>query len=197
MNPQTFDEMVQAMLHCEQTKNQSIYQHGLSVWEHVQELLGYMRGENSLKRDWRLPAWIEEYKSTIIDIIGNTQDMQLYCMYHDCGKPYCRIVDEHGKNHFPNHAEVSKEIFLHVGGDKNVANLIGWDMILHSENAETIQKYLQEWSPRETMILLVAAVAEIHSNARLFGGMESTSFKIKWKQIDKRGRQIFRQGVNQ
>jgi len=30
----------------------------------------------------------------------------------------------------------------------------------------------------------------VHANASMFGGIESTSFKIKFKQISKRGKQI-------
>jgi hypothetical protein len=48
----------------------------------------------------------------------------------------------------------------------------------------------EEWSAKDAITLLIAALAEVHSNASLFGGIESTSFKIKWKTIDKRGRQI-------
>jgi len=189
--PNTFDEMVQAMLRCEQTQGQSVYQHGLSVWEHVRELLDYMRDGSSLTRQWKLPSWLEDYKSDIVAVIGKTQDVQLYCMYHDCGKPYCRTVDEAGKVHFPNHAAVSREVYLHVGGDERIANLIGWDMVLHTAKAEEIERYMnEEWSMRDAIILVVAALAEIHSNARLFGGIESESFKIKWKQLDRRGKQV-------
>jgi hypothetical protein len=42
------------------------------------------------------------------------------------------------------------------------------------------------------MTLLVAALAEIHSNAQLFGGIESVSFKSKWKNWDRRGKQIMK-----
>ena len=40
------------------------------------------------------------------------------------------------------------------------------------------------------MSLLLAGLAEIHSNAEMFGGLDSVSFKIKWKQINKRGKAI-------
>jgi hypothetical protein len=38
--------------------------------------------------------------------------------------------------------------------------------------------------------LLLAGLAEIHANAEMFNGFDSPSFKIKYKQIDRRGRAI-------
>lgn len=40
------------------------------------------------------------------------------------------------------------------------------------------------------VLYLIAGLAEVHSNAKMFGGMDSTSFKIKWNQINKRGKVI-------
>jgi hypothetical protein len=37
---------------------------------------------------------------------------------------------------------------------------------------------------------LLTGLCEIHSNARMFGGIESTGFKIKWKHLDKMGKRI-------
>jgi hypothetical protein len=34
------------------------------------------------------------------------------------------------------------------------------------------------------------AMAEVHSNAQMFGGENSDSFKIKAKHLEKRGRQV-------
>jgi hypothetical protein len=36
----------------------------------------------------------------------------------------------------------------------------------------------------------VTAVAEVHSNALMFGGLDSDGFKIKAKHLDKKGRQV-------
>jgi hypothetical protein len=40
------------------------------------------------------------------------------------------------------------------------------------------------------MTLLLTGLAEVHSNAQMFGGLDSTSFKIKFKSINQRGKQI-------
>lgn len=40
--------------------------------------------------------------------------------------------------------------------------------------------------------LLITGLSEIHSNAKMFGGTDSTSFKIKLKSITQRGKQIFK-----
>ena len=68
-----------------------------------------------------------------------------------------------------------------------IGGLIGMDMDIHLLNAES----LKEFSERpEAISLLITGLCEIHSNAAMFGGIDSTSFKIKYKHIDKRGRQL-------
>lgn len=41
--------------------------------------------------------------------------------------------------------------------------------------------------------LLLTALSELHANAEMFGGIESTSFHIKWKTLSKTGRHICNQ----
>ena len=47
-------------------------------------------------------------------------------------------------------------------------------------------------SQQEAPTLLLTGLAEIHANAGMFGGVASVSFKIKWKQLDRRGQAICR-----
>lgn len=188
--PVSFDQMVRDMLRCEQTQGQSVYQHGQSVDSHLQELIGYLEGHD-LVHEWRIPKWLEQYKSQLLDSVHERATASLYALYHDCGKPYCRTVDDDGRVHFPDHANVSKAIYEAVGGSIEVANLIGWDMCLHTATADEIAQLCQEeWSVADATTLLLAALAEVHSNAKMFGGLESTSFKSKWKKVDRRGNQI-------
>lgn len=192
----TFDQMVKDMLNCEQTQGQSVYEHGLSVKEHTFQILDYLRGGVSTLEGWRLPKWLDEYRSALLWSIWDDEIITLYTLYHDCGKPYCRTVDAEGKVHFPDHANVSKEVFAHVakneleGHNVNwVPKLIGWDMVLHTETQEQIEKRLfDEIDEEDIFTLLIVGLAEIHSNAKLFGGIDSTSFKMKWKKLDKRGK---------
>jgi hypothetical protein len=44
----------------------------------------------------------------------------------------------------------------------------------------------------QTVLTLLTSLCELHSNASMFGGIESTSFKIKYKQLDKRGNQVLK-----
>lgn len=182
----TFQELATAMLTCEQTKTQTVYQHGVSVREHVIDLIN-----ESSDIAWKIPSWLSKYRTNILSNLHKQDIIDAYTMYHDCGKPYCRTVDADGKVHFPNHAEVSKQKFLEAGGDPVVAELIGWDMVLHTATSEEIQKYLDEvWTVQDAITLLVVGLAEIHSNARLFGGTDSISFKSKFKTLERRGKQI-------
>lgn len=61
-------------------------------------------------------------------------------------------------------------------------------MVLHTETYE--QVIARNLSLKTRMTLLVTALAELHSNAAMFGGIESTSFKIKWKKLDKLGKKL-------
>lgn len=170
------------MQNCEQTAGQSVYQHGVSVYEYFNRIVDGNTG------DMRIPDWFNKYP-----ILNNLHDAEIvknYTVYHDCGKPYCRVVDVDGRVHFPNHAEVSKQTWLDAGGDSVVANLIGHDMVIHTASAKEILQHCRQWSVRDAMTLLVAALSEVHSNARLFGGISSISFKSKLKNVDRRGKQI-------
>jgi hypothetical protein len=186
--PNSFNEMVAAMLRCEQTKGQTVYQHGQSVQNYLFDLIDYLQTGSS-DVSWRLPDWIFDYKLWILANLYDADTLTNYALYHDAGKPFCRVEQE-GKVSFPNHAQVSAEVWAHVGGDATVGRLIKADMDLHTLTSEQLAVKCQEWSAKDAATLLLAAFAEIHSNARMFGGQESVSFKQKFKHLDRRGKQI-------
>lgn len=62
-------------------------------------------------------------------------------------------------------------------------------MDIHLLKSEGVEEFCQ--NPHHLTLLLVG-LAEIHSNAKMFGGLDSTSFKIKWKNINQRGKQIIK-----
>lgn len=183
--PSSFDEMVAAMLTCEQSPGFSVYQHGVSVNKFFLDLIS-----DSPSSQWKLPNWFIAHRQKLIQNLHPTETITKYLLFHDCGKPYCRIVED-GKVHFPNHAEVSGDIWGMVGGDADVGRLIRNDMVLHTATADEITNKLNgEWSIQDVCTLLLAAFAEIHSNASMFGGQDSISFKMKWKQLDRRGKLV-------
>lgn len=180
----TIQDLAIAMLKCEQTKGQTVYQHGMSV-KHYFDLIINDR------IDGRLPSWLCEYKDLVFKNLHNENIILEYTLYHDCGKPHCKIIDADGRSHFPNHAEVSRKLFLDAGGNPIVANLIGWDMVLHCASADEIQSLCEnDWTIQDACTLLIASLAEIYSNSQLFGGQETISFKSKFKTLERRGRQI-------
>lgn len=174
------------MKNCTQTEGQSIYEHGISVKDHYFNLL-LMLKENLSLPEWRLPDWFLKYREEILESLVPEDIIEQYTIFHDCGKPYCLILDKNGRRHFPNHAEKSYEIWLQAGGNLQTAKLIKMDMIIHTIKANEIDDFIKN---PESITLLLAGLAEVHSNSKLFGGIESESFKIKWKQIDKRGNTI-------
>lgn len=190
--PRNFDEMAQAMLQTEQTKGQTVYQHGQSVLSYFYDLLYHLQEDHDLEFEWRLPKFLTDYKCCILSNLRDEGKIHAYLLYHDCGKPYCCHVDKKlGTVRFPDHAEVSKYIWACVGGNDIVGQLIGWDMVIHTASAEEITRFCEEeWDVEDGCTLLLASLAEVHSNARMFGGIESNSFKSKWKKIERRGKQI-------
>lgn len=189
----TFQELAVAMIKCEQTQGQSVYQHGISVNQHLEELIYSL---DSPSKDWKIPNWANQYRDELLANLHDKDTISKYTIYHDCGKPFCLEIDENGKQHFPNHAEISKQMFLEAGGCETAANLIGWDMDIHILSSEQIAEKCNIWNVKDACTLLLAALSELHSNAKMFGGIDSQSFKIKFKQIERRGNQICKHYFN-
>ncbi len=175
------------MRKCYQFKDQNIYEHGLSVWEYMQDLLEHLWNETPLEKEWKIPTWLYEYKWNILENILPTHIIEEYCIFHDNGKFLTKSIDNNGKIHFHNHAEASYNQWLLCGGNEIAAKCMKLDMIIHTMKDSDIDEFIKN---RESITLILSGLAEIHSNAAMFGGMESTNFKIKWKQIDRRGKAI-------
>lgn len=170
------------MASTKQTETQSVLEHGLSVWNYTKKIL------NKDLVGFKIPNWLVLNYDNILNNIHDEDIIKAYNIFHDCGKPKCHIVDDHGKSHFPNHAEVSKEVWNSHFDNETVGNLIGLDMLLHTATADEIVG--MNLNIKDSMTLLITALAEIHSNAEMFGGIESDSFKIKWKKLDRRGKML-------
>lgn len=170
---------------CEQTKGLSILAHGEQVH---QKFLDLIQGRTE---GWRLPKWFNApiFMERLLD--KNTTSW--YHVYHDCGKPFCRTVGEDGKVHFPDHASVSAGIWRVHRGDPIIADLIQHDMDMHLMRPSDVQTYARkDLAPT----LLLTALAEIHANAEMFGGIESTSFKIKFKNLERLGCAFYKELSN-
>lgn len=167
-----------------QTPAQTILQHGQSVRDYVHQLF---TGNLS---NYQIPDWLRDNRHFLINQAYPFVIINRYTVFHDCGKPFCRTVDEAGKVHFPNHAEISRQKFLEIFPEETeVGELIGLDMIMHTENIEQIKA--RQLSNQILTTLYLVAWAEICSNSKMFGGFDSVSFKIKAKKLDKLGKRLF------
>ena len=175
------------MKSCEQTKGQSVYEHGVSVKNYLFDLLDHLRKGTPLKYKWCLPDWLYENKDMILKSLPNDWTLKLYTEFHDCGKPYCLTIDENGKRHFPNHAKVSYEVFNQIFDNKISSDLILHDMDIHLLKSEGVPEFCNQ---PYCLTSLIVGLSEVHSNSNMFGGMDSEGFIIKSKRINKRGKQI-------
>ena len=174
---------------CPQTKNQSTLEHGFSVKNYLFDLINHLENGSKLKYDWSLPDWVYENKNLIISSLPSKKTLKLYTIFHDCGKWKCLKLDDDGKSHFPNHAEESYKVFSELFSDEVAANLIRKDMDIHLLKSDKTEEFSKD---PLAITLLLTGLSEIHSNSSLFGGKDSTSFKIKFKSITQRGKQIFK-----
>ena len=180
----TYEKVISDMIDTPQTDTQNVLEHGISVAKHFNQLI---KGDTN---NWKLPTWFTDNKEFIFNNIHSLEDIKEYQVMHDCGKSYCMTIDEQGKRHFTNHAQVSSDTFSKISDNKVVADLILKDMVFHTIKADEVEDFVKNNSIETVLTLLVTALCELHSNAAMFGGIESTSFKIKFKQLDKRGKQV-------
>lgn len=172
------------MKECYQTEGESIWRHGTNVSQHYSCLIDALRS-GTRPEGWRLPDWIDHPE--LLSRQFDRDTMASYLIWHDCGKPLCRTIDDQGRQHFPDHARISAEAYRRAGGADDIARLIGMDMDIHTLKSDQIEEFA---SRPEAASLILSGLSEIHSNARMFGGIDSTSFRIKFKQLDRRGRAI-------
>lgn len=175
---------------CEQFHGMSVYEHGVSVHEWFHDLFNHLVHNTELTKPWRLPSWI--YDPRLISSLLPFHVLRDYQIWHDIGKPDCRIVDEEGKQHFPDHAEVSYRTWVHQcePTEENllVGELIRKDMLAHTVKGEAALEFVKDpLAPS----LLITALAEIHSNAAQMNRLETDGFKIKFKQLEKLGKKLF------
>jgi len=192
----TYKQLLKDMDACEQTNGISVSKHGNMVRDYYLDLYYHLAYKDcdTLQYKWKIPKWIYENKTLLVNESCCDYIMQEYLLMHDCGKPYCRTVDENGKQHFIDHAQVSYEVYKKLFPEKTtICELIKMDMVVHTLKDEGVVEFSKNIL---ALSLLLAALSEIHANASMFGGFESTSFKIKWKQIDRRGRAIIENLVN-
>lgn len=168
---------------CEQTQGQTIYQHGIAVWEKSKLLIS---GDFT---NFQLPDFFKEHHAFIVNRMHNLKIFKDYNIFHDCGKPYCKILDLEGKAHFPEHAVESFRIAKTFIKNQHVPRLILNDMVLHTSTVAQIEQL--NLSEKDSMTLIITAFAELHANAEMFGGQESLSFKIKYKKLVKNSKALF------
>lgn len=177
--------LLESMRGCEQMPGLTVLQHGLMVRDHYRDMMDHLRYGTPLRFAWRLPDWIRN--PLLLEDLPSDEAMAKYHVFHDCGKPACRTVDEDGRQHFPDHAAVSRRIWMEAGGSEDVADLIGMDMDVHLLKGEGVDAFATR---PEARALLLTALSEVHANASLFGGIESVGFKMKAKHVAKRGKAI-------
>lgn len=160
---------------------------GITYWDHGELVAARFRDLmlDEPKMTWRLPSWFVSNASWIrAQLLPNIEKITTYQLWHDCGKPACLVLDEQGRKHYPNHANISADIWLQLGGDADIADLIRHDMDCHLLRPAQAQQFTQQ---KNALALLASALAELHANAGMFGGFQAESFKIKYKRLDKCG----------
>lgn len=118
--------------------------------------------------------WFKKYEAV---------DLSSYHLYHDIGKPYCIEYDEVGREHYPNHEELSALIYMEWTGETlndRDPQLILNDMAFHKARGEAIK---EAWALPYADHIYATSWASLEANAESFGGRESDSYKIKRKHL--------------
>jgi hypothetical protein len=82
--------LIKDMKSCWQVEDkQSIWDHGISVYEYSIDLINILNGKQS-KFNQKVPQWILDHSDFIIKNIVSENELKMYTIFHDCGKPYCK-----------------------------------------------------------------------------------------------------------
>lgn len=145
------------------------YDHGLAVHEWYNVLCD----NPSIIEIPEVEEWFRYYQKI---------DLFKYHYNHDISKPYVIEYDEKGNPHYPNHSYHSHLLYIQRYGHDEYADMILHDMDFHKKRGNELDNV---WKLPYSSHLYATAWAEIYANSELFGGLDSTSFKIKRKQLVK------------
>src|SRR5271157_2623780 len=123
------------MKEVQQFDGMSVLDHGRDVYARYLDLI-----QPTPLLKWRMPEWVEKLRPLQLPL----EIMKHYLIYHDCGKPFCRTVDEDGKQHFPSHAQVSRLTWMKYAEtleDEQIGDLIGMDMDVHTLKGDAIDEF--------------------------------------------------------
>ena len=171
--------LLRKMTTCYQAENLNMLQHGKSVYKEYCKLICQL--SNGVGDATLLAVY-----SRIKDSLPPPSVLKRYMVLHDCGKHLCLSIDESGKRHFPDHAQISAEQFLMIyPQDKFSSILISKDMDFHLARGEQLESI---WKDPFAPILYLSAWASINANAEMFGGKQSDSYKIKRSRLIQAGK---------
>ena len=173
-----------SMMSCEQTEGQSVLEHGIAVRNKFRELWGHLRYDTQLDDTWRIPEWLEDNKDWFLQVEPDLFEIEKYLIVYDCGKPY---VEQSEGQRFPDYAKMSRRVWSAFEDNEKILDLIERDSMLHTGRSEEAKQILEDgYAPH----LLLAALSELHTNAEIFGGIESKSFVVKYKNLGRRAKTI-------
>lgn len=185
---QELAQVSERMLWVEQAPGLSVLAHGLQVADAYLIVRGIAQG-GPVPPGWRVPWWVAS--SDLLARQLPLGDVHPALVWHDCGKPAVRELDVAGRVHFPGHAAASAQIARRIWATRPViAGLLEGDMLAHLALDDEAAAAFAARPDAPT--LLFGAVAEVHANAQIFGGLGADSFKIKARRVDQRGRDYLR-----
>jgi hypothetical protein len=162
----------------------NMLQHGEAVHAAYLRLIAQLDGGEKFIE---LPPLIQELYGRFKCSLVNTDTIEKYHIWHDCGKPACRVL-EAGVQRFPEHAKWSTLQYGLLWPDETlVQRLINMDMEFHTRRGEGLAEL---WFDSLAPTLYLTAWAEIIANSAMFGGFDSMSFKIKKKALISAGKKF-------
>lgn len=134
-------------------------------------------------------TFLEKYADQLIQLLYPIHIVKDYAIYHDIGKPNALIIDGDGKKHYPDHANISANLYAEHNKDNPdcdlISNLIRNDMLFHVNTGYEILQQIN--NTKDLATLLCISLAELYANRPMFG---EDSFKIKYKKLCKKAKLI-------
>lgn len=208
--PTDQNELKERMLQGEQSLGVNYYEHGVQLANQFDALMDLM-GDNRAKltinhteprKRWSLPPWLVKHQRWIYDQLTANRDLyRTYHIWHDCGKPLVKVLDDDQAAHYPDHAAVSAKAWLSVGGDADIAWFIENDMVPHHlRSVEETKQLAYGQDAHKFLVLMVTAVCAMHicspsvkeGEACPLDLTQTPGFKIKMKRIAYYGKIMMR-----